>query len=224
VQGTAAADQIAAAIRNLNRLYPRPDVLLIGRGGGSMEDLWCFNDERVARAIADSKIPTVSCVGHETDFTIADFVADLRAPTPSAAAEMVSENNADTLSRVSQLVRNMIRSQNYKIQSADSRLKIAFTNKFLKDPLFYIEQKQQEVDELEMLMKRAFLDKQSLAEHLLKLLMHKLNILGPEKTLKRGFSIVRKDDLLVKSSRDVSAGNKLVIQTADGNITATTEK
>ena len=94
VQGDGAAEEIAEAVRNLNR-YGSLDVLIVGRGGGSMEDLWAFNEEVVARAIADSEAPVISAVGHETDFTIADFVADLRAPTPSAAAELVARNRQE---------------------------------------------------------------------------------------------------------------------------------
>src|SRR5471032_2005875 len=100
MQGDGAAEDIAKTIALLNRNYPALDVLLVGRGGGSLEDLWAFNEEVVARAIAASKIPVISCVGHETDFTIADFVADLRAPTPSAAAELVVSAQADLLNEI----------------------------------------------------------------------------------------------------------------------------
>ena len=102
VQGDGAAEEIAEAVRNLNR-YGSLDVLIVGRGGGSMEDLWAFNEEVVARAIADSEVPVISAVGHETDFTIADFVADLRAPTPSAAAELVARNRQELEAHVDHL-------------------------------------------------------------------------------------------------------------------------
>ncbi|WP_428897293.1 exodeoxyribonuclease VII large subunit [Parelusimicrobium proximum] len=223
VQGTEAAEQIADAIEKLNKLSPRPDVALIGRGGGSMEDLWCFNDERVARAIAASKIPTVSCVGHETDFTIADFVADLRAATPSAAAELVAENNAETFARVYHLSKQMINTVNLLTARAEGRLNTAMSNKFLKDPLYYLEQKQQEVDAADESIKRAFEDKQKYALHSLNLLTHKLNALSPMATLKRGFAIVRNQGVLVRGPEDAMEGDVLDIQTSKGRISAKAE-
>jgi exodeoxyribonuclease VII large subunit len=124
VQGDLAAAEIAKGVQVLNRLSKQipVDVLIVARGGGSLEDLWPFNEESVARAIAASTIPVVSAVGHEVDFTIADFVADLRAPTPSAAAEMVVRNKEEVRERVLALERRLGRSADYRLQALRSRL------------------------------------------------------------------------------------------------------
>ncbi len=127
VQGVGAAHEIADAIRLLNRYSKKSgseiDVVIIGRGGGSMEDLWAFNEEQVARAIFDSEIPVVSAVGHETDFTIADFVADLRAPTPSAAAELVTREASELAARVESLQAGLNRAMNYYLLRRRSELR-----------------------------------------------------------------------------------------------------
>ena len=122
VQGDTAKGEIAQAIDDLNREFPHLDVLLVGRGGGSLEDLWAFNEEVVARAIAASKIPVVSCVGHETDFTIADFVADLRAPTPSAAAELVVRSKEELELHLDQLAARLLASLRSLANAAELRL------------------------------------------------------------------------------------------------------
>lgn len=133
VQGEKAKGEIAHAIEVANRLGPeRFDVLLVGRGGGSLEDLWAFNEEVVARAVAQSKIPTISCVGHEVDFTICDFVADLRAPTPSAAAELVVKNKADLLDRVKLVSRQMLQLMRKQLHLGRAQLDGA--SKRLVDP------------------------------------------------------------------------------------------
>jgi exodeoxyribonuclease VII large subunit len=127
VQGTGAAREIADAIRLLNQYSEQSeeplDVLIVGRGGGSMEDLWAFNEEPVARAIFESKIPIVSAVGHETDLTIADLVADLRAPTPSAAAEMVAVESNQLLARIDELQKSLVRAMSYDLLKRRSRLR-----------------------------------------------------------------------------------------------------
>lgn len=134
VQGDTAKATIVQAIKNLNEVTPRPDVILVGRGGGSIEDLWPFNEEAVARAIAASAIPVISCVGHETDFTIADFAADLRAPTPSAAAEIVTADSTEILGALSSLRGRLM--QGFKLAASrfEHRFSAAQNSRYFKRP------------------------------------------------------------------------------------------
>lgn len=148
VQGEGAAEEIVAGIELLNSLPNPPSVIIVGRGGGSMEDLWCFNEEIVARAVYNSQIPVISAVGHETDFTICDFVADLRVPTPSAAAEMVCgqmEDLTSTLRTANQRINNAL---DNRLQLLRSRLKAAADSKLFTQPSFLINRYQQHVDML----------------------------------------------------------------------------
>ena len=149
VQGTGAASEIAVALRELtrpNEAWKPVDVVLITRGGGSIEDLWEFNEEIVARAIFDSPIPVVSAVGHEVDFTIADFVADLRAPTPSAAAELIVPDNAELLRRVSELSTCLDRNLRNFISQARTRLRFLSERTLVREPALRIREAQQRVD------------------------------------------------------------------------------
>jgi len=145
VQGEGAGAEIAAAVRDLN-LYPRVDVIIVGRGGGSMEDLWAFNEEVVARAIFASRVPIVSAVGHEVDFTVADFVADLRAPTPSAAAELVVASKAQLVADCTGLERRLRLAMGQRLSLAKSELR--FMLRSLKGPELVIARLWQRVDEL----------------------------------------------------------------------------
>lgn len=224
VQGEAAAGQIAAAIENLNKLSPQPDVLLVGRGGGSMEDLWCFNEEIVARAIYNSEVPVISCVGHETDFTIADFAADLRAATPSAAAEVVTQNAEDTLRNIRRILKRMALALDASVMRAEYRLNAALSGGFLKDPALYINTKEQELDELIYKLEKNFEHKVKLAIGRVALLKEKITALGPAGVLKRGYSIVRKSGVIVRAAADAAPGDALEILTAKGNISAKVEK
>jgi exodeoxyribonuclease VII large subunit len=145
VQGEGAAAEIAAAIRDLDR-YPGVDVMIVARGGGSMEDLWAFNEEAVARAIFGAQVPVVSAIGHEIDFTIADFVADLRAPTPSAAAELVVQNKSQLQADCSGLVRRLRLAMGQRLASARGELQLR--QRSLKGPGLVIARLQQQVDDL----------------------------------------------------------------------------
>lgn len=147
VQGDPAPASIVAGIQMINRLKD-VDVLIIGRGGGSIEDLWAFNDEKVARAIAASRIPTISAVGHEVDFTIADFVADLRAPTPSAAAELVARSALEILDRIRALQKELTQKINFELRSLSDGLSALL--KRLTDPRRRLQDLQQRNDELSL--------------------------------------------------------------------------
>lgn len=191
VQGEAAKYEIVEAIKNLNNLKPKIDVILLGRGGGSMEDLWAFNEEIVVRAVAKSKIPVISCVGHEVDFTLTDFAASLRAPTPSAAAELVVETSSSLIERVRQLNKNLLQTITIKYERLFGRLKMALENKIFKNPAIIFNQKEQRLD----------------------LAQNRLKDLSPFNVLKRGYSIVRRksDNKVVQSSLK---GERLKIQSA----------
>ncbi len=157
VQGEGAAADIVAAVRRLNALSAsdRPDVLIVGRGGGSIEDLWCFNEESVARALAASAIPTVSAVGHEIDFTIADFVADLRAPTPSAAAELVVGRQDDFVEALRGLRQSLGRELRHGLERRASRLERVRSHRALQQPRTLVRQYAQRVDQLESQLQAA---------------------------------------------------------------------
>jgi len=221
VQGEEAAPQIAAAVENLNRMANPPDVILIGRGGGSMEDLWCFNSEIVARAVAASTIPIISCVGHETDFTITDFAADLRAPTPSAAAEIVAESTDSVFKHVGQLARRLAQSANFICLRAQGRINVALQSPFFKNPADIINRKEQEIDDLGLSLNDAFANKKKEFTHNLDLLTEKLNALNPSNILKRGFSVVRRDGVVVKTPPEAGLIN---IQTYGGVFDAEVKK
>lgn len=191
VQGEGAAREIAQAIADFNQ-YKDVDVLIVGRGGGSLEDLWAFNEEIVARAIYNSKIPVISAVGHEVDWTIADFTADLRAPTPSAAAELVVRQKNELCDELEHLLIRMNMSLENKIKSLAKelfRLKGAYV---LKYPLNVIQVYVQRVDELNHRLSQR-------AKHILEVahqgfvhLSEKLNVLSPLNILSRGYSITFK--------------------------------
>ncbi len=158
VQGDGAAEEIAAAIALLNRVEPRPDVLIVGRGGGSIEDLWCFNEEVVARAVRASAIPVISAVGHEIDFTICDFAADLRAPTPSAAAELVVKNREDLVATVASLWRRLSLAASRSTSAARSRLELCARSRAFAQPAAVVRDHAQRVDLLSQRLESSLLD------------------------------------------------------------------
>jgi len=221
VQGVGAAEEVATAINHFNSYFPEIDVMIVGRGGGSMEDLWAFNEEVVAREIFKSRIPIISAVGHEVDFTIADFVADLRAPTPSAAAELVIGNKLELFQHLDHLVRRLAQIKHrleyaqMKVDDLIQRLQRALERRVSNLSLRY-ERLKLSLSEASPIMKVREI------RHRISSSTEKLRLLNPMTIMERGYSIVRveKTKKVVKMVSDVQMGDRLVIQVWKGKITA----
>jgi exodeoxyribonuclease VII large subunit len=216
VQGREAPPGIVQALQDLNQ-FVQPDVILLARGGGSIEDLWAFNDENVARAIAASQAPVVTGVGHQTDFTIADFVADLRAPTPTAAAEMATPDRADLLTllgeidqRLGRAVQAHITAQRWAFSDLQSGLQRA-------SPVSRLQSGRQRLDELSRRSSVALFHSLKLDQAQLDGLLQRLNALNPTAILTRGFAVVSHlDGRVVRSVEQVQAGDPLEVRVRDG--------
>ena len=199
------------------------DVLIIGRGGGSIEELWAFNDETVARAVAASRIPVISAVGHETDFTICDFVADLRAPTPSAAAELAVPDQHQLAARLTQLYGALRQSALHRVQVESTRLAAIREKRCLATPLFYVEEQGMRLDYFVRRFAAAAQVQTSRAEGRLSAAAGKLDALSPLKVLSRGYSIVYKDGEVQHSAQDIRPGDKLSLRLSDGRVECTAD-
>ncbi|MFH2056643.1 MAG: exodeoxyribonuclease VII large subunit [bacterium] len=217
VQGAAAAADIATAIEEFNRLG-EVDVLIVGRGGGSLEDLWAFNEEVVARAIAGSKIPVVSAVGHEVDFTIADFVADLRAPTPSAAAELVTYDAAAILSFCRDAARRQTAALRRIAGELRRRWERAASARVLQRPEVLLEPAYQRLADVQTRLSQAAQSYQRERATRLDLATAKLAALAPENVLRRGYAIVREREAggIVMDGDALSRGQRVSIRFAKG--------
>ena len=215
VQGPGAAEKIAEKIKVMNE-KKLADVLIIGRGGGSLEDLWPFNEEIVARAIYDSELPIISAVGHETDFTIADFVADLRAPTPSAAAELAVPDVYELKQKINNYQNRYRLALKKKNELMRLRYEKCMKSRVFTDPLRRIRDMDVTVDSyiqrLENKMKIIHKDSQS---SYIKL-VSKLDTLSPLKTLTRGYSLTEKDNKIVKSAKELEKDDKVKLKFSDG--------
>ncbi|MEK6732387.1 MAG: exodeoxyribonuclease VII large subunit [Candidatus Omnitrophota bacterium] len=201
VQGEGAKEEIASAIEELNRL-DNVDVMIVGRGGGSLEDLWAFNEEIVARAIYNSEIPVISAVGHEIDWTISDFVADLRAPTPSAAAEMVIAKKSELVDRLDEIEK-----------------------KIINFPMDLVREYEQRLDEIEDGIGLRFRHYMELKEENFKLLSEKIQILSPLGILDRGYSISFKlpDRKIIKNSQTLGKGDEIETRVSKGSFVSKIE-
>ena len=219
VQGVEAPGEIAAAIGYANR-HNLADVLIVGRGGGSMEDLWAFNDERVAYAIFHSEIPVISAVGHEPDVTISDFVADLRAATPSNAAELAVPDQEALLQNLDSMSAAMAASLNRQLKSARQHLNMLSQSPALKSPTGYLEQRKKNVEMLKNRLVSAQNQNIYRSKQRYVGLVAKLDAMSPLKVLTRGYSIAQKDGQLIRSIHQVETGDTITISFSDGHLTA----
>ena len=215
VQGLGAAEEIARGIKLMNEKN-LADVLIVGRGGGSLEDLWPFNEEIVARAIYNSKIPIISAVGHETDFCIADFVADLRAPTPSAAAELANPDIFELKDKINVFKQRSRLALKKKIEVMNLRYEKVMASQVFKDPFKKINENSVELDKyvrsLEISIKNKYNEQKSKFTEK----VAKLDTLSPLKTLSRGYSITEKQGKIVNSKKDLKKDDEVELKFFDG--------
>ena len=220
VQGDGAAEQLIEAVKIVNELNAA-DVIIIGRGGGSIEDLWAFNDENLAREIFRSEIPVISAVGHEIDYTISDFVADLRAPTPSAAAELAVPDITDVKYLLAKTEENLLSAYSNNIYQLKARLKFFAENYILKNPENYLSNLRKKLLFTVNNLKGAYSsilhrEIENFAEK-----CAKLNALSPLATISRGYSVAYKENKPIKSVKSINSGDNLVLVLADGKAECT---
>ena len=216
VQGDGACEKIADAIKVMNEKH-LADVIIVARGGGSLEDLWPFNEEVVANAIYDSELPVISAVGHETDFTIADFVADLRAPTPSAAAELAVPDIYDLKYKITTYQKRLKTSLKKKVELARLEYEKILNSRTFKEPTRNINDYYLKIDtyikRLDNKMKLTYKEKESEFSKI----VSRLDTLSPLKTLARGYCLAEKNGKIVKKTTDVESGDELNIRFQDGS-------
>lgn len=220
VQGAEAAGEISAAIRYANEKR-LADVIITGRGGGSLEDLWAFNEEPVARAIAASQIPVVSAVGHEPDVTISDFVADLRAATPSNAAELVAPDQNELRLRLRKAQSAMEQAMRTTLAEKRAALDRIRSSRALQSPLSQLQDKRQRLDGLTDRLRHLYQLQIAQRQRELSRLSASLDAMSPLKVLSRGYSIVTTEDgAVVRSYRGVAPGDRITVRTGSGTIRA----
>lgn len=215
VQGENAPAQLIDAVERFNKANAA-DVIIIGRGGGSIEDLWAFNDEKLARTIAKSDIPIISAVGHETDFTICDFVADLRAPTPSAAAELATPNMTELLSYFKSIKDSLPAIIQRRIDFEKQELDNLVSSKVLLSPDEFINIRKNELDVLSADMIKVFKAILSENQREFAALSAKLDALSPLSVLSRGYSIVQNKNKVIKSAEELNIGQNIMVKLSDG--------
>jgi len=221
VQGSEAPAGLVLALTRI--ITEKPDVIIMARGGGSLEDLCAFNDEKVARAIAASPIPIVTGIGHETDFTIADFVADLRAPTPTAAAEMAVPNREDLIVALTDLTSKLQRFARHQLDNYLWQLSDLSNQLMSKSPMKYMAFEFEKLADTSKRLKRATYHSMDIRQLNLKDLFGQLTVLSPRGTLKRGFALVTNqiNHKLVTSTEDITNHLPIQIEVGDGSFGAT---
>ena len=224
VQGAEAPGEIAAAIRYANH-YHLADLLIVGRGGGSIEDLWAFNDEQVANAIFQSEIPVISAVGHEPDVTISDYVADLRAATPSNAAELAVPDQDALRQSLDAMSNAMASSLSRQVNAARQHLQILATSQAMQSPMGYLEQRNQSVEMLKNRLIAAQNQNITRAKHRYIAQVSKLEAMSPLKVLTRGYSMAQTErGAVIRSVNQVALGERIRVRFSDGSLSATVMK
>ena len=223
VQGTEAPPEIAGAIRYANKWHVG-DVIITGRGGGSMEDLWAFNDERVARAIYESELPVISAVGHEPDVTIADFVADARASTPSNAAEIAVPDSAELLRWLRGAEGQMARKETARLEDLRTRLEKLRAKRVMTDPMAYLQDKRMELTHVQQRLGDVSGTLLSRKKERFAALAASLDAMSPLKVLGRGYAMAQNGEgQILKSWRDVSAGDAVTVTLGEGALACRVE-
>lgn len=220
VQGVGAAESVCAGIEFFNEKSDA-DVLIVGRGGGSIEDLWAFNEESVAMAIYNSKIPVISAVGHETDFTIADFAADMRAPTPSAAAELAVPSADELKSRLADSRLILLKYLDGLVKHKAVSLESLASRRIFREPDLIFEDKYRRLDLLTDDLKRIYSMRLEERRGRLREGAYRLSALNPVNVLDRGYSVATRGDKVIKSTSDVEIGGDIALRVTDGTIQCT---
>jgi exodeoxyribonuclease VII large subunit len=224
VQGEGAAAQIADALRTVHTI-PRVDVVITGRGGGSLEDLWAFNEEIVARAIFDCQIPVVSAVGHEIDVTVADLVADVRALTPSEAGELVVPARDEVRAELSRLQQHLLQALRSRAATARALLDALGSRRVLTRPIERLHDLARGIDDLEMRARRGMAHRLVVVREQLAAIGGRLEALSPLKVLERGYSVTRlvPSGVVVRSSKQAHSGDLLETLLQSGKVTSRVE-
>lgn len=219
VQGTKAKDDIVKNIKKANN-DKICDVLIVGRGGGSIEDLWAFNEAIVVEAIWESKIPIISSVGHETDTTLSDYVADFRAPTPTAAAEIASPNISDIESSLEVYKQTAVKALQNKHTASELKLNMAVMNQYYQNPLLNFEMKMQEVDNNIKLAEQRTLNKINIYSSNLNNQKDLIDNLNPLTILSKGYSVSKVGEQIVKSANQLNVDDNFIVEYFDGKVHA----